>query len=206
MRMKRSITAMLLGACSACSAAGIGGCASGSKKPITHQPPVPAYSDGASPTAGTMTPVAKDARPLRALIGNSLGAGGGFVCGCERDKIDNDKQQTKQAAISASQRAEKNPAKLEDVDRARTADLNADGFVTLDEIVALRQAELNDAEILSRLARTNQVFDLTEYQQDYLRTRGVSDNVLRDMQTLNRGVPAAAARTASTSDGDLESR
>jgi hypothetical protein len=168
------------------------GCAHEPKKPMEHQPPVSAYPDTATPASSTDA-AATDTRPLRALIGNSLGAGGGFVCGAAKYKIESDKQQTKEAAIKSSQRAEKDPAKPEDAEKARTADLNNDGFVTVDEVVALRQAELNDAEILSRLARTNQIFDLTEYQQDYLRTRGVSDNVIRDMQHLNRGAPRTAS-------------
>jgi hypothetical protein len=123
-----------------------------------------------------------------------LGAGGGYLIGANKDKItgkDNDK--SKEEAIKASERAERNPAKAEDVDRAKTADLNDDGFVTLDEVVAMRQANLSDREMVDRLERTDQVFELTDYQEDYLRTRGVSDTVIREMRNMNQDF----ARTAS---------
>ena len=138
--------------------------------------------------------IAKDNRALGALIGGALGAGGGYLIGANKDKITGkDKQKSKDEAIKASQRAERDPVKPEDVDGARTADVNNDGFVTLDEVVAMRQANLSDREMLDRLQRTDQVFELTDYQEDYLRTRGVSDAVIREMHNMNQDY----ARTAS---------
>jgi hypothetical protein len=137
-----------------------------------------------------------DNRLLGALIGGALGAGGGYLIGANKDKItgkDEDKSRTREEAIKASERAERNPATAEDVDRARTADLNEDGFVTLDEVVAMRQANLSDREMIDRLERTDQIFELTDYQEDYLRTRGVSDTVIREMRNMNQDF----ARTAS---------
>jgi hypothetical protein len=138
--------------------------------------------------------IAKDNRALGALIGGALGAGGGYLIGANKDKITGkDKQKSKDEAIKASQRAERQPAKPEDVDKSRTADLNDDGFVTLDEVVAMRQANLSDREMLDRLQRTDQIFELTGYQEDYLRTRGISDEIIREMRTMNQDY----ARTAS---------
>ena len=135
-----------------------------------------------------------DNRLLGALIGGALGAGGGYLIGANKDKITGkDNEKSREEAIKASERAERNPAKAEDVDRARTADLNDDGFVTLDEVVAMRQANLSDREMIDRLERTDQVFELTDYQEDYLRTRGVSDAVIREMRNMNQDF----ARTAS---------
>ena len=145
--------------------------------------------------------LAKNNRLLGALIGGALGAGGGWLIGANKDKItgkDSDRDRTREEAIKASERAERNPAKPEDVDRARTADLNDDGFVTLDEVVALRQANLSDDEMIDRLERTDQVFELTTYQEDYLRTRGVSDDVIRQMRNMNQDL----ARTASSTDDE----
>jgi len=140
--------------------------------------------------------VSKNNRWLGALIGGALGAGGGYLIGANKDKITgNDKEKTKDEAIQASQRAEQNPARAEDVHSTRTADLNNDGFVTLDEVVALRNANLGDREILDRLERTNQVFELTPWQEDYLQQRGVSREVINQMRTLNRDT--ATAQTAS---------
>src|SRR5687768_18287195 len=130
----------------------------------------------------------KKNRLIGALIGGALGAGGGYLIGAKVDKTrdDGDRDKDRDAAIKASERAEKNPAKAEDVDRSRTADLNDDGFVTLDEVVAMRNANLSDREMVDRLERTDQVFELTEYQKDYLRTRGVSDEVIREMLNMNK--------------------
>jgi hypothetical protein len=152
--------------------------------------------------------LSKNNRGLGALIGGALGAGGGYLIGANKDKITGkDKDRDREEAIKASERAERNPAKPEDVDRARTADLNDDGFVTLDEVVALRQANLSNDEMVDRLERTGQVFELTDYQEDYLRTRGVSDEVIREMRNMNQDF----ARTASADDedrldSDLDSR
>ena len=137
----------------------------------------------------------KDNRLLGALIGGALGAGGGYLIGANKDKITGkDSEKNREEAIKAAERAERNPAKAEDVDRARTADLNEDGFVTLDEVVAMRTANLSDREMIDRLQRTDQVFELTDYQEDYLRTRGVSDTVIREMRNMNQDF----ARTASS--------
>jgi len=145
--------------------------------------------------------LSKNNRGLGALIGGALGAGGGWLIGANKDKItgkDGDNEKSREEAIRASERAERNPAKPEDVDRAKTADLNDDGFVTLDEVVALRQANLSDDEMLDRLERTGQVFELTDHQENYLRTRGVSDDVIRQMRNMNQDF----ARTASADDED----
>jgi hypothetical protein len=150
--------------------------------------------DAGATTAGA--PLARNDHLIADLLGGSLGAGGGFLIGVSRDKIEQDKARARADAIKASQRAEKNPAKPEQVDKATTADLNDDGFVTIDEVVAMRQANLNDPQMLQRLQQTGEIFELTEYQQDYLRTRGVTDNVIHQLPTLNQD----AARTASDAD------
>lgn len=144
--------------------------------------------------------LSKGNRGLGALIGGALGAGGGYLIGANKDKIaGKDKDRDRDQAIKASERAEKNPARVEDVDRARTADLNTDGFVTLDEVVAMGQANLSDREMIDRLERTDQVFELTDFQEEYLRDRGVSADVIREMRTMNQDY----ARTAGDRDSDL---
>lgn len=150
--------------------------------------------------------LSKNNRGLGALIGGALGAGGGWLIGANKDKItgkdDNERRESRDEAIRASERAERNPATAADVDKARTADLNDDGFVTLDEVVALRQANLSDDEMINRLKDTGQVFELTDYQEDYLRTRGVSDDVIREMRNMNQDY----ARTASADERDDRDR
>jgi hypothetical protein len=122
-------------------------------------------------------------RGVGALLGGVLGAAGGYVVGANSDKIIG---KDKDDAEAAGQRAKTSPATAEQARNARTADVNNDGYVTLDEVVAMKEAGLSDSEMLNRLQATGQVFNLTTESQKYLRDRGVSENVIRDMQSLNQ--------------------
>ena len=51
--------------------------------------------------------------------------------------------------------AQESPATVDDVRRSSTEDLNGDGFVTVDELVALQRAGLSDDPILRRLEATD---------------------------------------------------
>lgn len=73
---------------------------------------------------------------------------------------------------------------------ARTADLNRDGFITQDELIAMQRAGLEDQEIVARLRDTGQIFDLTPQQEEELLEAGVSRRVLRWMLELNLNAPA----------------
>jgi hypothetical protein len=72
------------------------------------------------------------------------------------------------------------------VAKASTADLNADGFVTFDEIVAMDRAGLDDAKMIQRLRATGQVFDVTPAQRDALTEAGVSPVVVAEMPRINQ--------------------
>lgn len=125
-----------------------------------------------------------DHRLLGALLGGVVGAGGGYMIGTRRDRLEGTpSQQT--AAQAAIERAERYPAQVSDVSRASTADLNSDGFVTADEIIAMANAGLSDNEMLTRLRTTGHVFELTERERSYLLSEGVSRNVLNRMEQLN---------------------
>lgn len=127
----------------------------------------------------------KDDRLIGALLGGALGAGGGYLIGMKvGDKKDSDKK--KEEAIKASQQAEANPATATQAKNAATADINDDGFVTLDEVVALEQAGLKDKDIIKKLQRTQQVFELTDQQEQYLRDHNVTDTVITAMRDMNR--------------------
>ena len=142
---------------------------------------------------------------LGALIGAAAGAGGGYLIGAQKDKVDKKHQEE---AIAAHRRAEAKPATPEDVERARTADLNEDGFVTLDEVVAMERANLSDREMIGRLERTGQVFELTEEQERFLEDRGVSHEVIVEMRRMTPD-DSEFARTASAgseADGDYDRR
>jgi hypothetical protein len=122
-------------------------------------------------------------RVLGAILGGALGAGGGYVIGANKDKIiGNDKE----SAEKAARQSESDPATPEEALRATTADVNNDGFVTLDEVVALEKAGLTDAQILERLRLTNQIFELTDEQKRYLSDRGVGRTVVDQLNEINR--------------------
>lgn len=120
---------------------------------------------------------------LGALLGGALGAGAGYVIGANKDRIAN---RDTSGAVQATQTAQSRPATAEDARAATTADLNHDGFVTLDEVVAMRDAGFSDQQMLDRMRATGQVFELTQEQQQFLASRGVSQNVINQMQELNR--------------------
>jgi hypothetical protein len=124
-------------------------------------------------------------RALGAVIGGAVGAAGGYVIGANKDKILGKDSEEAQAA---SRRAEQAPASPDQAKTATSADVNSDGFVTLDEVVALKDANLTDDQIIERLRTTRQVFELTPEQKRYLLDKGVSQNVVDQLDTLNRDV------------------
>ncbi|MEW6158166.1 MAG: glycine zipper domain-containing protein [Verrucomicrobiota bacterium] len=120
-------------------------------------------------------------RVLGAILGGALGAAGGYVVGAKTDKTDD-----AAGAQQATQASQQQPATVEDAMSATTGDLNSDGFVTLDEVVAMDQAGFSDEKILERLRATGQVFELTEEHKKYLTDRGVSRHVVDQMPLLNQ--------------------
>jgi hypothetical protein len=147
----------------------------------------------------------KDNRLIGALIGGALGAGGGYLVGANWDKISGkDKDKAKEDATKASRRAEENPATAKDVDRSKTADLNDDGFVTLDEVVAQSDAGLSSKEQIRRLQATQQYFELSDQQEQYLKDHGVSSQVVTAMRDMNRDTRTASYR--QTSDDSIGSQ
>ena len=122
-----------------------------------------------------------------ALIGGALGAGGGYLIGAQKQKAQNPDRH-RDEAVQASHYAEGHPAHTADVivdSPDQTADLNNDGYVTMDEVVAMRRAGLSDDEMIRRLRATRQVFDLTDNQRDYLRGNGISRRVIDQMLDMN---------------------
>lgn len=122
-------------------------------------------------------------RLLGALLGGAIGAGGGYLIGANWDKI---RGRDSEGARQATREAQAQPATVEDAQRATTADLDSDGFVTMDELVAMERAGFSDEKILERLRATGQVFELTTEQKNYLRSRGVSDRVITELASINQ--------------------
>ena len=87
-------------------------------------------------------------RALGALLGGALGAAGGYVVGANSDRILHHDQDSARAAVQHSQ---EHPATAQEAMRAPTADVNGDGFVTLDEVVAMRDAGFTDTQMLDRM-------------------------------------------------------
>ena len=132
---------------------------------------------------------------LGALIGGLIGAGGGYLIGANVDKITG---KDTSGAEQANTRAQNNPATAEQARNSSTADINRDGFVTMDEVVAMEKAGLLDSEIIDRLKTSGQVFELTEQQKQYLLNQGVSRNIVDAMPTLNREAREKAAQATNT--------
>jgi len=129
---------------------------------------------------------------MAALFGTDLGAGSTFLIGAAPDKI---QQKKSDEARAAAERSRVAPATVDDAQRSDSADLNNDGFVTVDEVVALQKAGFSESQIIDRLQRTGQVFILTEQQKDYLHDRGVSQPVIDAMTAMGN---AYARTTGST--------
>jgi hypothetical protein len=140
---------------------------------------------GGASGAAVGAAVSKENRALGAIIGGAVGAAGGYVIGKNKDKITGNEEEVQDEVQEAARNSEISPATPEQARTATTGDVNNDGFVTLDEVVALEQANLTDDQIIERLRATNQVFDLTDEQRRYLLDRGVSQNVVDRLATLN---------------------
>jgi hypothetical protein len=149
----------------------------------------------------------KDHRLGGAVIGGLIGAGSGYLIGSkvEKDKDHNDPAK-KQQAQAAAQKAQQNPATADDVKNSNTADLNNDGFVTLDEVAAMKQAGLSDKEQIRRLERTQQYFELTSAQQDYLRQQGVSDEVITAMKDMKPNEAGLASDKEGQKKAEVDMR
>jgi hypothetical protein len=115
-------------------------------------------------------------RALGAVIGGAVGAAGGYAVGSKTGPLDKKDNNTANAPGSV------NPAVSGD-----TADLNHDGFVTLDEIVKLEKDGASDDEILRRVQATGLTFDLNDEQRKYLSDHGVSGTVINQLPAINRG-------------------
>jgi hypothetical protein len=128
--------------------------------------------------------VSDENRLLGALIGGAIGAGGGYLIGARTDWFDDPERDRE--ARNAIREAQASPATVDDVRRSLTADLNGDGFVTTDELVAMERAGLGDDEIIRRLRDSGQIFDLSASQEDALLSAGVSRRVVTEMHSINR--------------------
>src|SRR5687768_11611398 len=103
-------------------------------------------------------------RALGAVIGGAVGAAGGYVVGEKTGHLDKDKNGNPAPP----------PDSVEHKATGATADANKDGFVTLDEIVAMEKDGITDDEMVRRMQATGLTFDLNDEQKKFLTERGVS--------------------------------
>lgn len=161
------------------AAIGSGGCA------FIH------YDKGGGPPAdpATQQPAAVPANSqqsaLASLAARVGGPGGGWIIAATPDHI---QQRSLGSAQQANRLAEQQPAGPGDVERSDNCDLNADGFVTMDEVLALKRAGLTTEQLTTRVRKTPQVFSLTDRQQQYLRDRGIAPSVI-DVMLSSGGQP-----------------
>lgn len=142
---------------------------------------------GVGATAGAAIGAAMSDNALAgALLGGAAGAVGGNLIGARTDWFEGDRETRSSEAREALERAEQSPASAADVEDSRTADLNDDGFVTMDELLAMEEAGLREGEIIDRLERTDQVFDLDSEQQETLMDAGFSRRLVAEIEEINR--------------------
>lgn len=150
----------------------------------------PLVASRTDPLPATAAPAAATQSAAAKVADDAAGLQGGYLIGMTRAMIDGHRHDL---AKRANDDAQQHPAGLAEAKDAATADLNNDGFVTLDEVVALRRAGLNEQQMLERLRATRQVFAVSARQRQYL---------------LDRGIPAAvldrivAADNAAVATGD----
>lgn len=179
---KRIVGGLLTGAMVAAPLTGLTGCEDLPGEPETQGAVIGGLGGAAAGAA-----LGGENRLLGALIGGALGAGGGYLIGANIDDFDDeDEAEVRSEAERAAERARRNPATPQDVYDSTTADLNNDGFVTTDEIIAMEEAGLDDDQIIDRLEATDQVFDLSPQQEDYLLANGVSRNVVQTLPRINQ--------------------
>lgn len=129
-------------------------------------------------------------RALGAIIGGAAGAAGGYVIGNKTgplDKKDHDNSTTTTTTTS--------PDSVEHAAAGETADLNHDGFVTLDEIVKMEKNGVSDDEMVRRIQATGLTFDLNDEQRKYLTDHGVSAAVIERLPTVNRSYTTTTTAT-----------
>lgn len=167
-------------------AAGLSACQSVHNAPLPTPaaPPVPQVAAAHVAPAGSQPSTGPTAR----MLGADLGAAGGWLIAAAPEKL---AQRSAKSAEQANQRAEQHPASTADAQAAPSADLNNDGFVTLDEVLAMKRAGFDDAKMIRQLQATGQIFSITERQQQYLRDRGMDQSVIDAMKRMNQSAAAA---------------
>lgn len=96
------------------------------------------------------------------------------------------------------------------VAEAKTADLNADGFVTSQEVLSLKAAGVSDADVLEKLAATGYIFELTPEQETLLWANGMERSQVELIPALGdsgrAGLAARPGRRRAPNGGSPQSQ
>lgn len=126
-------------------------------------------------------------RPLlvQKLAPKDAPVGLGSIIGASPENIRN---KDKVAAERASITARMDPAMANQALLSPTADLNTNGFVTVDEVLAIKQSGATDQQLLNKLEATGQIFEVTPEMTTFLWTRGLDKSTIDEISQRN---PAA---------------
>lgn len=142
-----------------------------------------------------------------AIWGALAGAGLGYVLASETDWFTDDQPEGDHHHHSSSSHsrvsfyrhlayARVHPATIASVYTDDDADLNGDGLVTVDEVVAMAHSDLSEDEVIARLDATEQVFFLSPAQRQRLLDAGVATDVVAAIDTLAQAHASASASTS----------
>ena len=151
--------------------------------PGTRKQQTTAVGAAVGATAGAVI-AGEGNRLVGALLGGAVGAAGGYLLGAKTDWFED--EEGERQAREAIDDARRDPATVADAHSAKTADLDSDGFVTFDEMVAMEDAGLADQQMLERLRATDQIFDLNPEQERALVAAGVGPSVVNEMPRINQ--------------------
>ena len=163
------------------------GCAQDGRAGASSPPPRVASPPATAISAAAQPPTTKEAAAVARVADGAAGLEGGCLIGMTRAMIDGRRQDL---AKRANDDAQQRPATLAEAKDCATADLNNDGFVTLDEVVAMRRAGLDENQMIERLRATHQVFAVSPRQRQYLLDRGVSAGVIDQIVKADGAVAA----------------
>lgn len=124
---------------------------------------------------------------VKKLLPKDTPVGLGSIIGAAHEHI---RTEDKAAAQRASLSARLDPAMANQALIAPTADLNTNGFVTVDEVLAIKQSGANDQQLLDKLEATGQVFEISPEMVTFLWTRGIDKTTIDVIPQLNPGAIA----------------
>lgn len=177
----------------------LAGCAN-----LPYSPKTEAAVAGAAAGAAASALLTDDEGGMGTIVGALAGAGLGYVLASETDWFTNNQSQESHHHHSSSSHkrasflehlatARVQPATVASVYTDNDADLNGDGLVTMDEIVAMAHSDLSEDQVIARLKATEQVFFVSASQRQRLMSYGVSRDVVAQLEALDQASTSATS-------------